>query len=483
MKEKALLLNRLGLFILTLVFISALRPITQVAKGHIQDRDLKVRSTKSTQLPPFAKRWALVIGIDEYQDESIDDLEGASNDAKTLADALTQYAAFPREQVFLLSSGQSLERRPTRKNILKALSILRSLIPQDGLILIAFSGHGIAGYLIPEDADAESGMSMLEVTSIPITVVEDFIRDAEIQQTLILMDSCRNSTRKWILDLPYVLHANRLAVLNSEEVQRFNIDIANKRIKVFAVLFATEVGYLSYEYAQEKQGYFTWAFVKGLAGEAATDDGEITLGSLINHVTDTVPILVACNERHWQRPLALVQGEGARELVIGVSRSIDAPKIIGTEARTQPNKELTGSWEATAYFVQKFGSQYPPLSTKGLPTFDLDLAFCRRYEFKLTINVKGNKITAELIDNDSTLTLTQPWENQFVLIGAGKSDKIPQGYKGYSVKIWGELKSYSITIDGDIKNGKLVGRITQQLRFDSGHDSLDRGTWEAKKRE
>ena len=48
-------------------------------------------------LPAKAKRWALVIGVDQYQDSQISPLKGAANDARLLSDSLVHYAGFPQD--------------------------------------------------------------------------------------------------------------------------------------------------------------------------------------------------------------------------------------------------------------------------------------------------------------------------------------------------------------------------------------------------
>src|ERR1044072_2384110 len=76
-------------------------------------------------LPSNAKRYALIVGVDEYQDTQINKLGGASNDAKALAEALVKFAGFPAENVILLTSAQAVDKQPTRANILRRLSNLR----------------------------------------------------------------------------------------------------------------------------------------------------------------------------------------------------------------------------------------------------------------------------------------------------------------------------------------------------------------------
>ena len=102
-----------------------------------------VRLPPVTQLPASARRWALVIGVDEYADEQISALRGSANDARMLASALVANAGFPADQVIVLATGEPESRLPTRTNILKRLSNLAAVVPKDGLLLVSFSGHGM----------------------------------------------------------------------------------------------------------------------------------------------------------------------------------------------------------------------------------------------------------------------------------------------------------------------------------------------------
>src|SRR5215831_18232808 len=103
-----------------------------------QDRGVGISNKQVKALPSSAKRYAIVIGVDQYADTQITTLGGASNDAKTIANALIQYAGFPNEQVTLLASDQPAERQPTRGNILRRLSNMAAVVPPDGLLLVSF---------------------------------------------------------------------------------------------------------------------------------------------------------------------------------------------------------------------------------------------------------------------------------------------------------------------------------------------------------
>src|SRR5262245_33176964 len=139
---------------------------TFIAQTQNDGRGLRIQPNAVGSLPAGSKRFAVVIGVDEYEDSQINKLDGAGNDAKAIVEALVQYAGFPRDQVKLITSDQPVERRPTRNKILRWLSNLRGAVPKDGLLLIAFAGHGIErgdqAYLLPSDAELSNDVTLLE---------------------------------------------------------------------------------------------------------------------------------------------------------------------------------------------------------------------------------------------------------------------------------------------------------------------------------
>ena len=149
-----------------------------------------------TALPVSAKRWALVIGVDKYQDPQISPLKGSDNDARLIANALVRYAGFPQDQVILLSTDQPTERQPTRVNILRRLSNLSTAVPKDGLLLVSFAGHGMErggqAFLLPADAQISDQISFLEETAISMNRVKERIKETGVGQVVVLLDACRN---------------------------------------------------------------------------------------------------------------------------------------------------------------------------------------------------------------------------------------------------------------------------------------------------
>ena len=282
-------------------------------------------------LPVSAKRWALVIGVDKYQDPQISPLKGSDNDARLIADALVRYAGFPRDQVILLSTDQPAERQPTRVNILRRLSNLSTAVPKDGLLLVSFAGHGMErsgqAFLLPSDAQISDQISFLEETAISMNRVKERIKETGVGQVVVLLDACRNDPGG---------RADAINPLSSAYTNAFNFDVRNREVQAFATVYATGIGQRAYEYTEKKQGYFSWAVVEGLKGGAANDKGEVTLSQLVKYVQDTVPkrLAIDLGSTKQQRPFAMIEGYRADELVVAVTNSASNAASASTPGMT-----------------------------------------------------------------------------------------------------------------------------------------------------
>lgn len=267
-------------------------------------------------LPSQNKRWALLIGVDRYEDSNISSLRGAGNDVRSLREVLVNHAGFPQDQVIVLSSDEPTERQPTRRNILRRLSNLSGLVPKDGLLLVSFAGHGIdrngQGFLIPSDATFTEDVSLLEETAISVNGIKQRIKDTGVQQVMILLDACRSYPTG---------RSDTSNPLTPGFTSALKFDVRNREVTAFAILYATEVGRRAYEYGEKHQGYFTWAITQALKGAAANERGEITLGGLIKYLENTVPKLVAIDygAKVIQKPFADIEGYRADELVLSTA--------------------------------------------------------------------------------------------------------------------------------------------------------------------
>jgi hypothetical protein len=356
-----------------LVTLTAYLPISDKhVEAQTDQRSLRVKSSESvTKWPMSAKRFALVIGVDDYDDTQITKLEGASNDAKATAQALIQYAGFRADQVILLSSGEPKERTPTRGNILRRLSNLRAAVPKDGLLLFAFAGHGMNrdgfAYLLPADAQVSGDITLLEDTAINVEVIRDRIRQSGIEQVVIILDSCRDNP---------VGRGSDDNVMTEPFAHGFNFDVQNREVKAFATFYASEVGHRAYEDKEKQQGYFTFSLVEGLRGAAANQNGEVTLGGLRKYLEEEVArrSVLDLGAQKKQRPFAVIEGYRPDELIIAKV----AAKPTNTEGRSSlTHSELVRRVSPSVVYIhvrcrlidKETGSQVYHAHREGVPLY------------------------------------------------------------------------------------------------------------------
>ncbi len=128
--------------------------------------------------------YGLIIGIDNYSDPDLIDLDHPITDATLLYSTLIGNYMFEPENLTLLKD-------PTRADIIKSLDILSNqLTPNDNLILF-YAGHGYwdeqkeTGYWLPSDAEQFSSVNWIRNSTI-----QDFVDDINTRHTLLISDAC-----------------------------------------------------------------------------------------------------------------------------------------------------------------------------------------------------------------------------------------------------------------------------------------------------
>jgi hypothetical protein len=286
-----------------------------------------VRFSPTDKLLPPANRFALIVGVQNYYPGEISPLEGSNNDAKSFRDSLIQFAGFPQENITVLASDQGSDFLPTQVNILTQLVYLVRKMPQEGLLLIAFSGHGLERngeiFLLPQDARNIGSFAVLEGSSITLTQLKKIIYEIKrVKQIMILLDACR--------DDPDGSKAIGDNLLTPSYASHFNFDEVNSGVEAFAVLFATAVNRRAYVDPKLKQGYFSIAFAEALkggeGGKALNDQGKVTLETLTNYIQETVSRRVLIAKGKEQRPFANIEGFRANKLILSIAPGVETVK-------------------------------------------------------------------------------------------------------------------------------------------------------------
>src|SRR5262249_43536023 len=95
------------------------------------------------ELPPPAKRFALLVGVGKYKDPSITTLNGPTHDVEELKNTLTAFGGFDAKNIETLTSDSQIDSElPRRDNIIWKLNQFKPRLG-GGLLLVPFSGHRI----------------------------------------------------------------------------------------------------------------------------------------------------------------------------------------------------------------------------------------------------------------------------------------------------------------------------------------------------
>ncbi len=263
------------------------RTLAEKPASPAQQHGIKVQpDARPEEVPNLQKpddnRWALIIGVNDYNDSSVVPLSAPNEDAKNLARALTKYGAFPSRNITLLTSDQTdFSLQPTRDNIVEQIEKLKKNLTEDSLLLFAFMGHGYElsgkeGYLLPRNAKVSSQM-VLDNTALSRTFIESMFREMRVKRVIYFIDACRNSTQ-----------TRSLLVKQDSKVYTPNLTAGptTKGLQLFAQMFAASPGQEAVE--ANGEGFFTTALVEGLE-KATNEEGNVTLGALYTYVEKRLP--------------------------------------------------------------------------------------------------------------------------------------------------------------------------------------------------
>ncbi len=128
--------------------------------------------------------YALIIGVQDYTDDSINDLDYPISDGSDLGKVLIDNYTFEKENVYQLSN-------PTRTEIIETLDNLSQKIQETDNLLVFYGGHGIwdeqleQGFWLPSNAKETSKAEWLSNGTI-----RDYLRAINSKHTLLIADAC-----------------------------------------------------------------------------------------------------------------------------------------------------------------------------------------------------------------------------------------------------------------------------------------------------
>jgi WD40 repeat protein len=130
------------------------------------------------------KYYALLIGINDYLDDDLNDLDYPISDVDNLNRVLLSGYTFEKENIIVL-------KNPKRAEIMVALDDLGKKLTLNDNLLIFYAGHGYwdekgkVGYWFPADAAKKSTVDWFRNSTL-----RDFIGSIQTRHTLLIADAC-----------------------------------------------------------------------------------------------------------------------------------------------------------------------------------------------------------------------------------------------------------------------------------------------------
>jgi len=145
----------------------------------------EIRQAADEALPKMTgKYYALIVGINNYNDPSITGLDKPIRDAEMFYNVITTRYTFNKEDVRIL-------RNATMAEMVDALDYFAKQVKPEDNFLIFYAGHGVwdtgseIGYWLPSDARKNSKLAWFRNSTL-----RDYLREINSKHTLLISDAC-----------------------------------------------------------------------------------------------------------------------------------------------------------------------------------------------------------------------------------------------------------------------------------------------------
>jgi hypothetical protein len=140
--------------------------------------------TLAEKISEQSEYYALIIGIDQYSDREIPDLDNPITDARHLMDELVENYHFREGNIRFLKNA-------TRADLIRSLDEMSSRVGPEDNLLIFYAGHGWwdddanNGYWLPADADPYEKTNWFRNSTLV-----DYLKEIDSRHTLLITDAC-----------------------------------------------------------------------------------------------------------------------------------------------------------------------------------------------------------------------------------------------------------------------------------------------------
>jgi hypothetical protein len=358
---------------------------------------LKSEERKGALTSYFFRNWALIIGIDKYQNAT--PLRYAVNDAKAVRDLIVNEFGFGAKNVIELYDEQA-----TKDNILRAFDELIKNTGENDRVFIFYAGHGITmplpegkerGYILPVDADPSKPV----LTAISTDQLNEFSEAMPAKHLYFVMDACYGG----------LIFTRSQPV--SAEVQNFIEVISTRRTR--QAITAGGRDQPVFDTGPSGHSVFTFHFINGLKTMSADLDknGVITASEIASYI---LPRVTAESKGQQTPQYGILIGDRGGEFYF-----IPRPRVSVIDVSVSPegadifvNDKPVGKAPAQID-IYEFGPVKLQIKKDGYLDFEqvVDVSD-NYYEIKATLEkasilvIKSNPSGAEVYVNDKLIGKT-----------------------------------------------------------------------------
>ncbi len=293
----------------------------------------------AAQAMPEPRRFAILVGINQYSDPGLVSLQKAQNDAEDLGKALSRLGGYKVVTVMSGSLPYNDINFPSKNKVIERIGALAEIVRPDDQVLFFFSGHGVndrsgESYLLPIDAQVKdptgTGIDLQKDVVVPLEA-------AGVKNLVVLLDACQKTVAKD--------KGIALVLVGVSEVR------AGSRA---VVITSTGKGKASYEDPKGANGLFTRSLLLALNGEADLNhDGFLSVSELEIYLPTAVSEY-ALNAGMSQKPSVFDSGGGSLQPAlarVGGANKTSSDASNGGLASTSAVATVAAAPSAKSQFV------------------------------------------------------------------------------------------------------------------------------------